>query len=157
VVTLSYSFWQRRFDANPNCIGQTLILGGVRFTGVAAPNFNGALVGWPVDVFVPTMMARTAFPDLNILSRDSAHLNLLGRLRPDRTIVAARAEMTILARQLEQAFRETNRDLGVCLYALHGIHPEMWPEFNRLILLLAAAVTCLQRRSPACCSRPVSI
>jgi macrolide transport system ATP-binding/permease protein len=121
VVTLSYSFWQRRFDANPNCIGQRLILGGVPFTitGVAAPNFKGALVGWPVDVFVPTMMARIAFPDLDILSRDSAHLNLLGRLRPDRTIADARTEMTVLARQLEQAFPETNRDLGVTLYALH--------------------------------------
>src|SRR5260370_31828359 len=73
-VTLSYSFWHRRFDANPNCIGQTLILGGVPFTitGVAAPNFNGPLV--------PTRMAPTAFPDLNILSPDSAHLNLVGRL-----------------------------------------------------------------------------
>jgi predicted permease len=145
VATLSYSFWQRRFDGNPNCIGQTLMLGGVRFTitGVAAPNFSGALVGWPVDVFVPTRMARLAFPDLNILSRDSAHLNLLGRLRPDRTITDARTEMTVLARRLEQAFPETNRELGVGLYELHGIHPEMWSEFNRLLLLLTAAVSCL--------------
>ena len=145
VVILSYSFWQRRFDANPNCLGQTLILGGMPFTitGVAAPNFKGALKGWPVDVFAPTMMGRIAFPDLNILNRNSAHLNLLGRLRPEGTIAAAHAEMTVLARQLEQAFPETNHDLGVCLYALRGIHPEMWPEFNRLILLLTAAVCCL--------------
>ena len=142
VVTLSYSFWQRRFDANPNCIGQTLILGGVPFTitGVAAPNFTGALVGWPVDVFVPTMMARLAFPDF---SRDTAHLNLLGRLRPGRTVADARAEISVLARQLEQAFPETNHDSGVILYSLQGINPEMWKEFNRLILLLTAAVGCL--------------
>jgi predicted permease len=145
VVALSYSFWQRRFNANPNCLGQTLILGGIPFTitGVGAPNFNGALVGWPVDVFVPTLMARIAFPGLNILSRDSAHLNLLGRLRPDRTITDARAEMNVLAQQLEKAFPETNRDLGVFLYPLQGIHPEMWAETRRLILLLIAAVSCL--------------
>src|SRR5262249_50920711 len=124
VVILSYSFWQRRFDGNPNCVGQTLTLGGVPFTitGVAAPNFKGALMGWPVDVFAPTMMGRIAFADLNTLSRDSAHLNLVGRLSPARDIAAARAEMTVLARRLEQAFPETNRDLGVCLYALQGIH-----------------------------------
>ena len=145
VVTLSYSFWQHRFNGDPNCIGRTLILGGEPFTitGVAATNFNGALLGWPVDIFVPTMMGRLAFPGLNMLSRDSAHLNLLGRLRPDRTIADARTEMTVLARQLEQAFPETNRDLGIRLYALHGIHPEMWSEFNRLIFLLTAAVSCL--------------
>jgi len=45
--------------------------------------------------------------------------------------------------ELEQAFPQTNRDLGVCLYWLQGIHPEMWSEYNRLILLLTAAVSCL--------------
>jgi len=50
VAVLSYAFWQRRFDGDPNCLGRTLILGGVPFTiaGVAAPDFNGVLVGWPV-------------------------------------------------------------------------------------------------------------
>src|SRR5690349_10591444 len=104
VAILSYSFWRRRFDANRHCVGQTLILGGVPFTitGVAPPDFKGALVGWPVDVFLPTMMARTAFPGLDIRSRDSAHLNLLGKLKPGRTLGEARTEMAVLARQLEQ-------------------------------------------------------
>lgn len=145
VVTLSYSFWQRRFDGDPNCVGQMLILGGVplTITGVAARDFKGALVGWPVDVFVPTPMARTAFPGIDILSRDSAHLNVLGRLKPDRTVAAARTEMSGLARQLEEAFPETNRDLGVTLYSLQGVHPEMWSETRRLILVLTAAVSSL--------------
>jgi predicted permease len=145
VAVLSYAFWQRRFDGDPNCLGRTLILGGVPFTiaGVAAPDFNGVLVGWPVDVFLPTAMGRTAFPSLDIRSRDSAHLNLIGKLKPGRGIEDARAEMTVLARQLEQAFPETNRDLGVILYPLHGVHPEMWGEISRLITLLAAAVGCL--------------
>ncbi len=145
VAILSDAFWHRRFEANPNCIGQTLILGGTSFTitGVAPPNFQGALVGWPVDVFLPTMFARTAFPKLDIHSRDSAHLNLLGKLKPGRTLDDARTEMTVLARQLELALPATNRDLGVTLYRLQSIHPEMWQEFNRLIFLLTGAVGCL--------------
>src|SRR5438128_9202871 len=145
VVVLSHSFWQRRFDADPRCVGTVLKLNGYPFTiiGVGPSGFEGAKAGWPVDVFVPNMMAHIASPGLNMLSRDSARLDLIGQLKPARTLEEARAEMRGLASQLEAAHAESRDSAGLSLSSLKGIHPEARPSATRFAQLLAATVTCL--------------
>jgi predicted permease len=144
VVVLSHSYWQRRFNGDAQCVGQKITLNGVPFTvvGVAPAGFEGAKISWPADVFIPTMMARVAARDVDVRSRNSARLDLLGRLKPGRQLADARAEMTVLARQLEAAFPETNRDTGVHVSGLNGIHPQA-RSAARLPRLLLAVVTCL--------------
>ena len=145
VVVLSHSFWQRRFDADPRCVGTVLKLNGSPFTiiGVGPSGFEGAKAGWPVDVFVPNMMAHIASPGLEMLSRDSARLDLIGQLKPGRTLEEARAEMRGLASQLEAAHAESRDSAGLSLSSLKGIHPEARPSAARFAQLLAATVTCL--------------
>jgi putative ABC transport system permease protein len=144
VVVLSHSFWQRRFAADPTCVDTVLKLNGVSFTiiGVGPSGFDGAKAGWPVDVFVPNTMAHIASPGLVMLSRNSARLDLIGRLKPGRTFEEARAEMRGLASQLETAHAES-RDAGLFVSALQGIHPQARPAAARFAQLLAATVTCL--------------
>ena len=144
VVVLSHSYWQRRFDGDAR-LGQTLKLNGVPFTviGVAPAGFEGAKISWPGDVFIPNMMARVAARDVDVRSRNSARLDLLGRLMPGRRLADARAEMSMLARQLEATFPETNHDSGVLVSDLNGIHPQARTAGARLPRLLLAAVTCL--------------
>jgi predicted permease len=144
VVVLSHSFWRRGFAADPRCVGTVLTLNGVSFTiiGVGPSGFDGAKAGWPVDVFVPNMMAHIASPGLDMLSRNSARLDLIGRLKPGRTLEQARAEMRGLASQLEAAHPES-RDAGLFFSALQGIHPQARPAAARFVQLLAATVTCL--------------
>jgi hypothetical protein len=93
VVVLSHSFWQKRFAADPRCVGTVLKLNGSPFTiiGVGPSGFEGAKAGWPADVFVPNMMAHIAFPGLDMFSRNSAHLDLLGQLKPGRKRSTRRA------------------------------------------------------------------
>src|SRR5438445_953798 len=143
VVVLSHSFWQRRFDADPRCVGTVLKLNGYPFTivGVGPSGFEGAKAGWPVDVFVPNMMAHVASPGLDMLSRDSARLDLIGQLKPARTLEEARAEMRGLASQLEAAHAESRDSAGLSLSSLKGIHPEARPGAARFARLLAATVT----------------
>jgi len=126
VVVLSHSYWQRRFGGDPRCLGRTITLNRVPFTviGVAPVGFEGAKISWPGDVFVPNMMAGVATRDVDVRTRNSARLDLLGRLEPGRRLADARAEMTALARQLEAAFPETNRDAGVLVSGVNGIHPQ---------------------------------
>ncbi len=145
VVVLSHSFWQRRFDADPRSVGTVLKLSGSAFTiiGVGPSGFDGAKAGWPVDVFVPNMMAHIAFPGLDMLSRNSAHLDLIGRLKPGRTLQEARAEMGGLASQLEAAHAESRDSAGLSFSPVKGIHPEARPSAARFAQLLAATVTCL--------------
>jgi putative ABC transport system permease protein len=143
VVVLSHSFWQRRFDADPKSVGTVLKLNGSPFTiiGIGPPGFEGAKAGWPVDVFVPNMMAHIASPGLDMLSRNSARLDLIGHLKPGRTLAEARAEMRGLASQLEAAHAESRDRAGLSVSSLTGIHPEARPSAARFAQLLAATVT----------------
>jgi putative ABC transport system permease protein len=143
VVVLSHSYWQRRFGADPRCVGTVLALNASPFTiiGVGPSGFEGVKAGWPVDVFVPNMMARIAFPGLDMLSRDSARLDLIGQLKPGRTPEEARAEMRGLASQLETADAESRDSAGLFVSPLNGIHPEARPGAARFARLLAATVT----------------
>jgi predicted permease len=145
VVVLSHSYWQRRFDGDVRSLGQTITLNGVPFIviGVAAAGFEGAKISWSGDVFIPNMMARVATREVDVRSRNSARLDLLGRLKPGRRLADARVEMSMLAGQLAAAFPETNRDSGLHVADLKGVHPQARSATARLPRLLLSAVTCL--------------
>jgi putative ABC transport system permease protein len=145
VVVLSHSFWQRRFDADPRCVGTVLKLNGAPFTiiGVSPSRFEGAKAGWPVDVFVPNMMAHLVSPGFYMSGRDSARLDLIGQLKPGGTLDEARAEMRGLASQLDAARAEGRDSAGLAFSSLKGVHPEAQPSVARFAQLLAATVTCL--------------
>src|SRR5215510_202267 len=142
VVVLSHSFWQRRFDGDAHCVGQRLKLNGVDFivVGVAPAGFHGAWVGAADDVWIPNMMAHR---DADIFSRDSADFELIGRLKAGVTLEQAQTEMTLLARQLETSYPQTNKGSGVFLYALKGVHPRYQSKQAELPRVLAVTVICL--------------
>ena len=50
-AVLSYGFWRRRFDGNPEAIGQTITLHGHKFTvaGVMPREFNGTAMDTSPD------------------------------------------------------------------------------------------------------------
>ena len=56
VAVVSDAYWTRRFARDPSVIGSTLRVNGypVTVVGVAAPQFDGFIVGDPVDVWLPT-------------------------------------------------------------------------------------------------------
>jgi len=143
VVVLSHLFWQRRYNSDPRCLGAVLKLNGSAFTivGVAASGFQGAKGGWPVDVFIPNMMAHIASLGLDMFSRNSARLDLIGRLKPGRSLDEARVEMSGLARQVEASHAENRDSAGLSLSSLTGIHPEARPAAARFAELLATTVT----------------
>jgi len=142
VVVLSHSFWQRRFTGDAHCVGQRLKLNGAVFTvvGVAPAGFHGAWAGAADDVWIPNMMAHR---DADILSRDSADFELIGRLKAGVTREQAQTEMTLLARQLETSYPQTNKGSGVFLYALKGVHPRYRSKQAELPRVLVLTVICL--------------
>ena len=144
VVVLSHRFWQRRFGGDPKCVGRSFKLNGVPLTivGIAPPHFQGAVVGASDDVWIPNMIARVAFRQMNILSRgasgDQSPLRLVGRLWRGQTIDSARADLTVLVRQLHAADPRLHPWSEVALYPLSGVHPERRREHVRLALVLSA-------------------
>jgi hypothetical protein len=115
--------------------------------GIAPPAFQGAVVGGSDDVWIPNMIARVAFRQMNILSRgssgDQSPLRLVGRLRQGRTINGARAELTVLVHQLHAAHPDLHPWSEVSLYTLNGMQPQFRPEHTRLAFVLSATTTVL--------------
>lgn len=88
VVVLSFSYWQRRFGADPRILNQSISINGHPFTvvGVAAPGFHSVVSGDTPVLFVPMMMKPQITPGWNDLdARRSAWLNIIGRLQPGLT------------------------------------------------------------------------
>jgi len=147
VIVLSHRLWQRRCGGNPQCVGRPFVLNGVPLTviGVAPPAFQGAVIGASDDVWIPNMIARVAFRQMNILSRgssgDQSPLRPVGRLKPGLTIDAARTDLMVLARQLHSAFPDQHPWSEVSLYPLNGIDPHHRSEHSRLIVVLGTTAT----------------
>ena len=145
VVVLSHDFWQRRFAGDSRSIGGRLVLAGTPYTivGVAPPHFQGSSAGWAYDIFVPN---RSVFSEAELTNQKNGQdgqLDIIGRLKGGRSLAQAQAEMTMLARGLEQVYPATNRGAGLFVSKLRGIDPEAWAEQARLPTLLVATVVCL--------------
>src|SRR3954470_9427774 len=112
-AVLSHQFWQRRFNGDPAVLGRTLQINGHPMTvvGVTAAGFHGTTV-LTTDVWVPITMVgelsgrRSASM---LTSRESVWLVMAARLKPGVSVQQAQAELTGIARALEQEFPEANR------------------------------------------------
>ena len=102
-VVLSYQYWQRRFGLDPAVVGKRLSINGGVFTiiGIAAPNFEGEVVGSRADLWLPVTQQPVVDPGRNWLNAPNVNwLLLMGRLKPGVTLEQARAELDPLAHRL---------------------------------------------------------
>ncbi len=125
VCVLGYGEWQKRFGGDPSIVGRDISLNGRKFTvvGVMPQGFKGAnAIGAPA-LWVPYMTYRETtagfFQELiQPESRRGLVWNVAGRLKPGVTIEQAEANLKTIARQLEQAYPNENRDRSVRLVPL---------------------------------------
>jgi predicted permease len=99
VTVLSYEYWQSHLGANPNVIGDQLMVNGQSMTivGVAPQDFYGTTLGTRPFVFVPVTMRGLMIPGWTAFeNRTSYWLYLFARLRPGVTIEQARRGLNAL-------------------------------------------------------------
>lgn len=102
-AVISHSFWERRFDSNPETIGSLITLGGVSYTvvGILDPSFSTADFGSTPDVWLPFQL------DPN--TADQGHyFGINARLKPGVTLEQARARMA----SFTEAYREKFPQFG---------------------------------------------
>jgi predicted permease len=145
VAVISHRLWQERFGGDQGIIGRAVRMNRVAFTvvGIAPAGFAGVYAGDNVDVWMPTMMSGMGRASGDEFSRTRTWLDIFGRLNPGRTIEEAQAEFAVLASQLEAAYPDTNKNLGVYLAPLRGLAPRNREEAASLPKLLAASVACV--------------
>jgi predicted permease len=111
VLTLSYGFWQRRFNGDPLVLGQAVRLNGIAFqiAGVVPADFGGSNVPPQTpDVWAPLQMIPALTAGRDPLSDPAqAFVQVLGRLKPDVSPARA-AQATLLAlNQFDQPLPKT--------------------------------------------------
>ncbi len=122
VMVLSYGFWQRRFNADPNIVGKTIKLTGQQYTvvGVTAREFIGTEPDAP-QFWVPLMMRDQTHQAGSwnhkrwLSERNADSFALTGRLKPGVSRQQAQAEMNVIAEQLARSYPERSRKIGVSL------------------------------------------
>jgi len=118
VVMLGYRFWEREFGGDRSIVGRTIRLNGIEFTvvGVAPAQFTGLDQYVRYDFYTPLMMWSRLGEDLDVRpfdARDFRRLNIRGRLKPGVTMTQAQTELSVLARDLERAYPDTNRNQNI--------------------------------------------
>ena len=129
VAVLSYQFWQRHFNANPDAVGKTLQLNrkSYRIVGVAAKRFR-----WEAkDVYLPLEL--TQDPKLTY--------RFVLRLKPGANRTAASA---VLQPLMEQFAREMpNRFPEHFQVTLHGLNDWVIERMGHTLVLLLGGVALL--------------
>jgi putative ABC transport system permease protein len=120
VVVLGHDFWEKQFGGDPSAVGRRIRLNGVEFTvvGVAPKRFTGMDQYFRPAVFVPWMMwprLATNAGQNPLEDRGDRQLNVKGRLKPGVSINQARAELEVIAKNLERAYPATDLNRGAAV------------------------------------------
>jgi putative ABC transport system permease protein len=116
VAVISYQLWRRAFGPGSEVLGKVVQINGKHFTiiGVAPEGFRGILPGGRPDVWIPLLRMADIMPpwfrEGGFLDRrDARNLHVLGRLKQGVGTEQAATELRLRARQLEQAYPDSNR------------------------------------------------
>jgi len=140
--------WEKDFGADPAILGRKVRLSGIDFTviGVAPARFTGMDLYFRPSFFVPVAMWPrfvTNPKDRPLEARDYRALSVKGRLKPGVTVAQAQAELVGIAKALERAYPDTNKNRSVAVRTefqkrLEGSPPDA--QIAAMLILLAMAV-----------------
>ena len=133
IAIVTDGLWRRHYGEDPTLVGQSILIDGAPHAVVGIVDATWLPV--EADVVVPLR--------INLAEEDrSNHIaQVVGRLRPDATVQAARDEIAGIARQLEQEFPDSNRGWTVLLTsAADWVVP---PDTRRALQVLLGAVACV--------------
>ena len=132
VTVLTYGMWQRRFGGDPGIVGQALTISGNSYTvvGILPASFQFALR--QADMWQPYQ------PTPNQLTRRFMHgTNLIGRLKPGVSAEQAQAELSVIAKRIEQENAQSHAGTGLKLVSLQE---QVVGQVKPILMVLLAAV-----------------
>jgi len=143
VTVLGYGLWQRRFGGNPRAVGREIVLDGVPtlIVGVMPRGFEFPTPG--TELWVPLRLSRTQPSNPAIRPeayREYRILRVVARLGSGVALAQSRSELTALASQLERAYPDANREMGLTAVPLQDTIVD---PIRPALLVLLAAVSCV--------------
>jgi putative ABC transport system permease protein len=141
VVVLSQQLFQQRFNANPNVVGQSMVLDGKNFTivGVMPQAFQFPVQNEPVELWTTVAVEREGEEPITE-QRGAHYMNVIARLKPGVSIEQAKAEMASISARLEQQYPGEN------LHKSSNVEPTLEAlvgDIRPALLILLGAVGCV--------------
>lgn len=135
VVVLSYGLWQRQFGKDPSVIGKEIRLNARRYivVGVLSADSHSLPKGLVDD---KAELYRPVAEPYDNKERSSRHLLAIGRLKPGANLHTAQAEMSAIAKRLEQMYPDDDTGRGIRLVSFPE---EITGKLRRALYLLAGA------------------
>src|SRR5579859_2933690 len=149
VVLVSHNFWTTYLGSDPSVVGKTILLNDTAFTiiGITPRDFVGT-ADPPVasHIWVPLAMQEAIAPGSDWVHNISEYqLKLVGRLKAGMSIERARAELSVLARQLARLYpdkEQTRLTMGISVDSAKFMDfASTGSQLAALIAILTAAVT----------------
>jgi hypothetical protein len=135
-VILSYGLWRSEFGGRQDVLGKTVRLDEVAHVviGVMPPAFT--FPTREAQLWTPLEFSDENGDD----DRGNNYLQVLARLKPGVSIDAARAEMNVIAEQLERQFPKENRDTRA---TVHRLRDQVSAQSRLLLVGLTGASLCV--------------
>ncbi len=133
---ISYGLWQRRYSGDANVVGKPITMNGERRTIIGVMPRSFVFRDRERDFWNPIQ-----FTPQQRDSRSQHFLNVVGRLKPDVGIEAARADIRAISKQLGREFPETNEKIGSVVDPLR--EDMLGDRRDQLFVLMGAAVCVL--------------
>jgi putative ABC transport system permease protein len=110
VVVLGDKLWRKRFDADPDVIGRTIVLDqeGFAVVGVLPPGFR-----FPYEVRDAQLWTPVPAESQMYGRRSSSMLRVAGRLKPGVSLAQAQTQMTDIAARLAQEYPNVNSNYRI--------------------------------------------
>jgi predicted permease len=142
VAVISYNLWKGYFNSNPSLVGTAIKINGHSFNviGIAPESFQGTITGLATDVWAPVMMHKSLLPGADIQNREAAWLLGTGRLKAGMSMGQARADLETIASNLAQSYPVTNKERGVSVASVSGVHPEIRGTIAAFLTILMVVV-----------------
>jgi predicted permease len=95
-VVLSYGLWVRRFEADPQIVGQDLLLSGAKHTVIGVMPRGFRFLDPEIDAWTPFQWTSQFIEN----EKTNHYLTMVGRLKGSISVGQAQAEMAALGKQL---------------------------------------------------------
>jgi predicted permease len=141
VAVVSHRFWQNQLQADEGIIGRVVIINGhaAAIVGVAPPRFNGPHLVESQDVWLPiASYARLHGTETSLNDRKDFRSIIIGQLAPDASVSQARSEFALLAKRLESAYPNANRNKTTTVfpYAMLGTGSAAFQQAPVFLLIM---------------------
>src|SRR5215831_16735554 len=140
VVILSQTFWQKRFGADRNILGQAIVLNGMPFTviGVMTPTLRFPFA--QNQIWLPRVFEQEGLPP-DLIQRGTGYLVTLGRLKSGTSVHQADEQLHVIDKRYAIANPEkVDSKAGMSVI---GMHEDLVGQQRPMLLTLFAAVGCV--------------